>query len=232
MALKGRPKASLSDLSKIKLIPDNLDAFIDELNSENDRACALVCAAALDAELGNVLATKFIKLDAEDYDRIFYSSSGSLSSFSYKIQVAYALSIIDKSEMKELTSIRHIRNAFAHSVAPLSFAETLIERECNQLRFATADLGSSIRTNISIARKKFIGSVMFFLVKFGEIHLSTEKNRLRLIKIEAFKIKLKMRIARIILGLVSLRCINRTFAKKVVSALSLRASLDKFNKLS
>lgn len=50
-----------------------------------------------------------------------FDGYGPMSSFSGKIDMAYALQIITKKAYDELTTIRRLRNKFAHSIALVSF---------------------------------------------------------------------------------------------------------------
>jgi len=132
---RGRKKATLYDLSRQSLRPDHRAAYIKELLGESDRAAALVAAAEIESYLAHLLMFKFTQLSKEERDEMFFGRNGPLAEFGDRINVAYGLGAIDAGERDDLHSIRRIRNAFAHSVIPLTFENELIAKECERLSY-------------------------------------------------------------------------------------------------
>ncbi|MFZ1430127.1 MAG: hypothetical protein WAS21_25555 [Geminicoccaceae bacterium] len=65
---------------------------------------------------------------ADEIDRLF-DGQGPLSTFSAKIMVGYAISAIGPEQKRALTSIKEVRNAFAH-IPDLSFKTKEISDVC------------------------------------------------------------------------------------------------------
>ena len=61
-----------TSLSKLKYADINTTYFFSELNSDNDRACILVGAAALDHAMQRALSHKFLTANKDDIDRLFF----------------------------------------------------------------------------------------------------------------------------------------------------------------
>jgi DNA-binding MltR family transcriptional regulator len=80
----------------------------------------IVGAAIIDQDLRNALVAKMQPVSKTLLERLF-DGYGPLSSFSAKIDLCHALRIITKDMYADLTTIRKIRNAFAHSVALVNF---------------------------------------------------------------------------------------------------------------
>jgi hypothetical protein len=203
MASKGQAKPSLSDLSKRVIYDGNLRRFYEELKSDNDRACALVGTAGIDNALTKALTAKFIPLSKEEEERLFNSTNAPLSTLSGKILIAYALGVIDNQDAKDLTTIRHVRNAFAHSSLEVAFADGgIVEKECNTLSafkrinevvgFYPKDIDCDTRD----PRKLFTQSVWYFLIKIdmSTIRSLDAKNIMYIMRLFKLRCRLFLRI--------------------------------------
>lgn len=110
------------------------DKFKERLNSESDRACAILGAALLDARLETVFRQHLLRCQQE-----LLGSDRPLGSFSARIRMARALALIDEDAGADLDTIRAIRNDFAHSFDhELSFQDQSISGRCSNLRTAQA----------------------------------------------------------------------------------------------
>jgi hypothetical protein len=103
-----------------------------ELMGLNDRACAIVCAATLEARLEELIRKRLVK-GADD--ALFSGRYGPLSTLAAKVDAAFALGLIAKSEAEDLHRHRKIRNAFAHERHELSFARSPILDHVKQLHY-------------------------------------------------------------------------------------------------
>lgn len=103
--------------------PDSaaLIAGVNRLHAQASAAVGIVGAAVVDEQIRRALLTKMRSLNSEMKKRLFDDPNGSLSSFSAKIDMAYALQIISKAQYDDLTTVRKIRNEFAHSGAIMTF---------------------------------------------------------------------------------------------------------------
>ncbi len=107
----------MSDLShQIKDFLNN----IQRLQRRTHAEVGIVGAAIIEEKLVEALLTKMRPLSATMKRRLF-DGYGPLSSFSAKIDLSYALQLIDKKTSDDLTIIRKIRNQFAHSMSLVNF---------------------------------------------------------------------------------------------------------------
>lgn len=112
----------------------DIDAFSSRFAKETDRACAVLGAAFLDAHLEDVFRRRL----SGSVNKIL-GQSGPLGSFGARVDVASALRWIDDDTHNDLTMIRRIRNAFAHSFDhDLSFRDPSVSSRCNELRSSSA----------------------------------------------------------------------------------------------
>lgn len=106
---------------------NNIPEQIGELFTKSRRlqecthaGVAIVGAAIIEEQILRALLTKMRPLSRE-MDKGLFDGYGPLSSFSGKIDMAYALQIITKETYNDLTTIRRLRNKFAHSMSLLNF---------------------------------------------------------------------------------------------------------------
>jgi DNA-binding MltR family transcriptional regulator len=112
-----------------------------------------------------------VSLSIEERDRLF-TGTGPLSSFSTKIQLAYAMGIIGKKVRHDLDTIREMRNAMAHASKQINFETKEIVTLCRGLHvLRTIDK----REDLTRAQDIFAESVrllMIYLIgKFAPPHL-------------------------------------------------------------
>jgi hypothetical protein len=130
---KGMKRPSLRDLSR--RWPGDQDgyAFQAELIAGPDRASALVACAMVDTALMDAVCSAIDLWDKDAKERLFEREGAPLSGLRNKILLGRSLRIFDDATHRELNVIRNVRNAFAHSVYPLTFDNQLISNECTKL---------------------------------------------------------------------------------------------------
>ena len=94
----------------------NLNKAALRVGKLSQSGTVLVAASILDTELERALKATMRPLDKKMNGRLF-KSYGPLSTFSGKIDLAYAMRITTLEIHNELHKIRDIRNAFAHTVS-------------------------------------------------------------------------------------------------------------------
>ena len=62
-----------------------------------------------------------------------FEYSGPLGTFSARIDLAFAMGLLDGNTHRELHLVRKIRNEFGHQHEPLSFATDAIKNRCTEL---------------------------------------------------------------------------------------------------
>src|SRR5262249_17796029 len=93
---------------------------IKQLQARTHAEIGIVGAAIIEEKLARSLLKKMRPLGRSIEKQIF-DGYGPLSSFSAKIDISYALRIIDKKTYDDLTIVRKIRNKFAHSMWLINF---------------------------------------------------------------------------------------------------------------
>jgi mannitol operon repressor len=111
---------------------EDLAAFASELARESDRGLALVAAALIDEKLAQTLAAFF----CETYKaaRLLTDANAPLGNFSARIQLCFALGLIDEFEHNEIELLRKVRNEFAHARHGTSFGNARIRGLCGALK--------------------------------------------------------------------------------------------------
>ncbi|MDF7650740.1 hypothetical protein PUG42_19600 [Erwiniaceae bacterium L1_54_3] len=104
----------------------------EEFRGSSDRASAIVGAAFLDELLTEILK-EYLVDDTIKNDKEIFSGVGPLATFSSKINMAYRLGIISKSERKIIHCIRDVRNKFAHKLDGVSFEENSIRQKVQSI---------------------------------------------------------------------------------------------------
>jgi hypothetical protein len=86
-----------------------------------DRMAAIVGATFVEYALKKAIC-HHLTPDPEDpeFDRLFYNDGAPLWEFSNRVKMAKSLGILEDGEYERLTHIRLIRNAFAHTMTPIS----------------------------------------------------------------------------------------------------------------
>jgi hypothetical protein len=131
MGSKGAKKETLYSLSRERADSDREFALYKKrMLGESHRSAAIMASAFVEHTLVDLLSAKFIRLSGEEFDDLFFSTRGVLSDFASRIDIAYALGLITKSDQKDLTVIRHVRNTFAHAMKDIDFSHKLIRKEC------------------------------------------------------------------------------------------------------
>jgi DNA-binding MltR family transcriptional regulator len=97
-----------------------------------DMAYVIVAGTALEDFVELALTSRMRELSKSRNDRLF-GAYGPLSTFSAKIDVAYALEIIDDDLLADFNAIRSIRNTFAHPQGVVHFGSPELKPELQKL---------------------------------------------------------------------------------------------------
>lgn len=101
--------------------PNEIVSGLKRVLSRTHAGVALAGAAIIEQGLERALRSRMRKLSHAERGRLF-EGYGPLSTFSAKIDVVFALALIDREIYDRLNVVRKVRNKFAHSVNTLSFA--------------------------------------------------------------------------------------------------------------
>lgn len=151
----------------------DIEQFLTEIQGETDRGMALVSLAVIDTLLEEILTAHMCDdLSPDHLKKMFKDNGGALSTLSSKQDVAYAFGLIEKGEYREITTLRRIRNEFAHATYGLSFASATIRPLCIKLT-------DNIPDNTPTERLRFMISVnnIYHRLYFRTLAVSYKRNQ-------------------------------------------------------
>jgi DNA-binding MltR family transcriptional regulator len=100
---------------------EDISTFLKELNTQTDRGAAVIAAAVLDDLLQIFISERFIEIGSDRHDALFKKTGAPLSTFSSRIEIAYAIGLISNEMRLAFHLIRDVRNAFAHRIEQITF---------------------------------------------------------------------------------------------------------------
>lgn len=147
--------------------PANDDVFeeliglaVGEIEGAEHRALAVVGAANLEEALRGAIAKHLFPTRTED-TQLFDDEHAPLQGLAARVRIAFSLGIIDDTVRSDITYIRLIRIAFAHSPQRLSFGHATILASLNSLHSlqtleaipsATDDMQTLSKDNVNAIR--------------------------------------------------------------------------------
>lgn len=99
-----------------------LDDLFDKLLSESGRGAVIIGAAAVEEHLEKFIEDILPK-DTNKYKKRLLNYPGALSSFSAKIELAFAFRLISEKLYNSLNSLRELRNKAAHNSEHFTLSE-------------------------------------------------------------------------------------------------------------
>ena len=130
-----------------------LEEFGKEIKGATDRASAILSGAMLDEMLALLAKAKCI--DDEEAEKRLFAPQRPLGTFGARIEFCYMLGLISEEEWKGLLVVAKIRNAFAHKLENLSFADEGLSALARNL----ADAVRARRTGSAEGRECFDAGV-------------------------------------------------------------------------
>lgn len=110
---------------------EDFQGFLDEFQTESDRAAAVLGAAYLSESLRQMIATTLVD-DDKLLDGLLEPCSA-LGNLWSRTQAAYSMGLISEDEYDDLNKIREIRNRFAHDLQGLRFSDKWAKDKCTSL---------------------------------------------------------------------------------------------------
>lgn len=111
--------------------PNKIAAVAEELKEQTDRGAAIIAVALLDELLAKAIVGRLLVPNRTK--KALFGAYKPLSTFSAKIDLAFALGLIHENAHRDLTLMREIRNEFAHSIDPVHFNDERIAKKCKRL---------------------------------------------------------------------------------------------------
>jgi DNA-binding MltR family transcriptional regulator len=142
-------------------VPPELELIIDEIREQPDRGAAILAGSILSEFLARAIIKAF-STETSNRRRVkLFEGFGPLSSFSARIEIAYSMAVVDDdATYNDLIVIKDIRNAFAHSIEPMSFQSDEIKHYVKKLKNTH---GPTERPG-SLERRQFMLAVIFALL--------------------------------------------------------------------
>ncbi|MCF8476655.1 MAG: hypothetical protein K9G60_06470 [Pseudolabrys sp.] len=124
-------------------VPKDIEAILDDLKDENDRAVALVGASLVEHALQEAIRSVLRPIDEKEDPQLLertFGQGGLFPGLSRKILGAFMLKIIGRQTRRDLELINKIRNTFAHDMNPLDFLDERVKNQCSELRMPKGSL--------------------------------------------------------------------------------------------
>jgi DNA-binding MltR family transcriptional regulator len=119
-------------VTQLLALAKSVAAFRSSLSAETDRGCALMAASYLESQLEQLVKAHLVP--GSKVVSALFENSGPLGTFSARVDLAFALGLLDVNTHRELHLVRRIRNEFGHSYDPISFQTERIMNRCNELK--------------------------------------------------------------------------------------------------
>lgn len=146
--------------SRAPLEPELRDfsEFLQVLNRESDRGAALLSASMLDEKVLELLNTFLIEGDVANN---LLRTNGPVGTFAARVDMAYALGLLEEEERAEITLVRRIRNPMGHTWRSIDFSDDRLRDLIAQLPWrGPEDIELTART----PRSRFTFAVVSLLV--------------------------------------------------------------------
>lgn len=117
-----------------KLTLDDYNATVSYFHDQKDAAAAIVAGSFVEHHLGNYL--QHFMVQDEKFLKTLFGPTGPISSFSQRIQIAFALGHIDEVCRQDLDMIRTIRNYFAHAPTATNFQDGKVLKAIEKISFS------------------------------------------------------------------------------------------------
>ena len=146
--------------------------FLDDLNKESERGAVLIASAYIEDQLSQIIAAFLIESVCRK--QLLEGFNAPLGTFSARATAAEALGLISEEEYCDLTSIRKIRNEFAHSHRA-TFSNVRVVQMCGNLKHSAKDYGGVVVD----ARAQFTTAAVALILQFTNRPQYVSRKRLK-----------------------------------------------------
>ena len=137
--------------------------MLQDVHDASDRTAAIILAAWVEQGLEQAIIGRFARNDNDTIKRM--QDHGSLNSFYAKNYLGYALGLYNQNTLRNLESIRKIRNAFAHSAIQIDFSIEEITGEVYKINYQEdPELAKQLPEVLSKHRAKYTLFCFWFVV--------------------------------------------------------------------
>jgi hypothetical protein len=143
----------LAEIAGAELSREHIADFGREIAAiENERGAAIILAVHLETALQTALV-KRLKIDKKHFGDMF-GFNGPMGTFDNKVRMASAIGLLTDETRSYLDVIRRIRNAFAHSMVPISFKTREVLNACSLLKVPKSLPPTTIRTSEGLSPRE------------------------------------------------------------------------------
>jgi len=151
-------------------LSDRDDLIIKEIETQSDRAAALIAQAYMEERLVEAIKARLVD-DHDDVINRIFKGTGPIASFSSRIDLGLVIGLYTAQVHALLRKIKEIRNDFAHLSAPVSFDTPSIAARCENLNLSGEGTYISLQlesetfevNRASTPREAFMNAVRFIL---------------------------------------------------------------------
>jgi hypothetical protein len=159
---------ALQRLSNTELKPENYEAFFKEIGGVgSDRGAGILMVTSVEDTLQAAIESR-LSIPSDQRD-IFFGADSPLGTFANKIRIGLALDIFDVKAKQNLTLLKAIRNAFAHSKISIDFETSEIKMACDLLAMpAMPMMADGTQMRWAPQQQRYKGRARFQVVCTGQ----------------------------------------------------------------
>jgi hypothetical protein len=149
-------------------------AIFEGLESDSDRAAAIIAGSMIDVRLEAALRHR-MRRDAQ-VEATAFDARGPLGTFANKIDMAYLMGIISKEAREDIHVVRGIRNSFAHDLSVKDFQCASIRDRTSLLRLVETH---ALSTTADVPDQFIINTQPGAIPRIGVVDLLNKKQNSR-----------------------------------------------------
>lgn len=134
------------EVTKTRPTTEESEAAWKEIREASPRAAAILAVTYVQSAIRFAIQARFVPL-SDDELKSLEKPGAPLSSFSQAIDLGFALGLFGPMIHHDLTIVRVIRNAFAHTMKPLSFDTPDFAKEIANLQYLKTIKGHVTRSS-------------------------------------------------------------------------------------
>lgn len=126
--------------------------IVKEINKASDRATAVLAVAFIEERLTTLIKARLA--GDEKVKEGLFAPTGGCGSFAIKVDLGHLLGLYDGVTRKDLKTLAHIRNVFAHQTQAMKFTSAVPTEMCSKLQLARRIPAMVVDTEINTGFKK------------------------------------------------------------------------------
>ena len=160
-------------MKPVDLSIDDYQKTVQSFHSESDRAAAVLAGSFIESFIAKFIRSHMIENPEID---LLFDGFGPFSTYSQRVQTAFAFGLISEQDKSDLNNIAKIRNRFAHHPLEASFETSPVSDWCRNLStyevFPLPDQDKSLRKD---NRHRFIVAVSMLVAGWHNAILSKKE---------------------------------------------------------